>query len=170
MMEAHILKNIFLLVVILGIIFVIVSENRNPVKTIAWCMVLVFMPVAGIVLYILFGMDCRHRRLIKDEELDALKSITETVQGNEISEEEFYRRELTLHDGTVVCEYVHRNESVSTFSYMEREGSLLPITVVTYDDLAVGRVRSNAMNMGFYAAYCIEAAIAFAVYFLKRER
>ena len=91
-------------------------------------------------------------------------------QGNEISEEEFYRRELTLHDGTVVCEYVHRNESVSTFSYMEREGSLLPITVVTYDDLAVGRVRSNAMNMRFYAAYCIEAAIAFAVYFLKRER
>ena len=51
MMDAHILKNIFLLVVILGIIFVIVSENRNPVKTIAWCLVLVFMPVAGIVLY-----------------------------------------------------------------------------------------------------------------------
>lgn len=85
MMDAHILKNIFLLIVILGIIFVIVSENRNPVKTIAWCLVLVFMPVAGIVLYILFGMDCRHRRLIKDEELDTLKSITETVQSNEIA-------------------------------------------------------------------------------------
>ena len=58
----------------------------------------------------------------------------------------------------------------AALSACQREGSLLPITVVTYDDLAVGRVRSNAMNMRFYAAYCIEAAIAFAVYFLKRER
>ena len=91
-------------------------------------------------------------------------------QGNEISEEEFYRRELTLHDGTVVCEYVHRNKSVRTFSYTEREGSLLPITVVTSDDLKVGNARSRAMNIKFYAAYCIVAVAAVIVYFLKREQ
>ena len=78
------LKHIVVLTVILGTIFVIISENRNPVKTIAWCMVLTFMPVVGLVLYILFGMDNRHRKLVKDEDLGRLKGITEIIQGDEI--------------------------------------------------------------------------------------
>ena len=78
------LKHIVVLTVILGTIFVIISENRNPVKTIAWCMVLAFMPVVGLVLYILFGMDNRHRKLVKDEDLGRLKGITEIIQSGEI--------------------------------------------------------------------------------------
>ena len=78
------LKHIVVLTVILGTIFVIISENRNPVKTIAWCMVLAFMPVVGLVLYILFGMDNRHRKLVKDEDLGRFKGFTELIQGEEI--------------------------------------------------------------------------------------
>lgn len=78
------LKHIAVLAVVLGTILVIIFENRNPVKTIAWCMVLIFMPVAGLVLYILFGMDNRHRRLIKEEDLRRLKGITEAVQSDDI--------------------------------------------------------------------------------------
>ena len=78
------IKNIVIATVIFGTIFVIISENRNPVKTIAWCMVLTFMPVIGLILYILFGMDNRHRRLVKDEDLGRLKGITEIIQGGEI--------------------------------------------------------------------------------------
>jgi len=81
------LKYVVLLILILGTILVIVSENRNPVKTIAWCMVLIFLPVIGLTLYILFGMDNRHRRQIKEEDLNRLKEITERVQGKEISSE-----------------------------------------------------------------------------------
>lgn len=81
------LKHIAVLTVVLGTILVIISENRNPVKTIAWCMVLIFMPVIGLVLYILFGMDNRHRRLIKEEDLRRLKGITEVVQSEDIVSE-----------------------------------------------------------------------------------
>ena len=70
------LKQVFVLTIILGTILVIISENRNPVKTIAWCVVLAFMPVIGLLLYILFGMDNRHRRLIKEDDLSRLKRIT----------------------------------------------------------------------------------------------
>ena len=66
---------------------VIIFENRNPVKTIAWCMVLTFMPVLGLLLYIVFGMDNRQRRQIKDEDLKRLKSITETRQRDNIASE-----------------------------------------------------------------------------------
>lgn len=79
------LKHIIILTIIIGTIFVIISENRNPIKTIAWCLVLAFMPVVGLILYILFGMDSRHRRMIKDEELTGLKTITERVQNKEIA-------------------------------------------------------------------------------------
>ena len=79
------LKQVFVLTIILGTILVIISENRNPVKTIAWCVVLAFMPVIGLLLYILFGMDNRHRRLIKEDDLSRLKGITEIIQGGDIS-------------------------------------------------------------------------------------
>lgn len=79
------IKNIVIATVIFGTILVIIFENRNPVKTIAWCMVLTFMPVIGLLLYILFGMDNRHRRLIKEDDLSRLKGITEIIQGGDIS-------------------------------------------------------------------------------------
>ena len=79
------LKQVFVLTIILGTILVIISENRNPVKTIAWCVVLSFMPVIGLLLYILFGMDNRHRRPIKEDDLSRLKGITEIIQGEDIS-------------------------------------------------------------------------------------
>ena len=81
------IKNIVIATVIFGTILVIIFENRNPVKTIAWCMVLTFMPVIGLLLYILFGMDNRHRRQIKDEDLSRLKGITEITQSDDILSE-----------------------------------------------------------------------------------
>ena len=85
------LKHIVIATVIFGTILVIISENRNPVKTIAWCMVLIFMPIIGLLLYILFGIDNRHRRQIKDEDLNRMKRITETVQGDDIVSEMPFR-------------------------------------------------------------------------------
>lgn len=81
------IKNIVIATVIFGTILVIIFENRNPVKTIAWCVVLAFMPVIGLLLYILFGMDNRHRRQIKDEDLNRLKGITEITQSDDILSE-----------------------------------------------------------------------------------
>lgn len=36
---------------IIGTIIVIVLDNRNPVKTIAWILILMFLPVVGLVFY-----------------------------------------------------------------------------------------------------------------------
>src|SRR3546814_6072212 len=44
-----------LLLVYLAIIATILIENRNPAKTIAWILVIVFIPIAGIIIYYLFG-------------------------------------------------------------------------------------------------------------------
>ena len=64
--------EILLLIVWMGTIFVVISENRNPVKTLAWVMVLVFLPVIGFVLYLFFGMDMRKERIISRRSLSRL--------------------------------------------------------------------------------------------------
>lgn len=48
-------------------------------------MVLLFLPFVGVILYILFGMNNRHRRLIKDEDLLSLKSFTSYKQKQDIA-------------------------------------------------------------------------------------
>jgi len=90
--------------------------------------------------------------------------------GNEISEEEALRRELTLSDGTAVCSYLNRNRSVAHIRYTEKDGSLLPITVITYHELQGGLAKYRLINGAFVVLYCLEAAAAFAFYFKKREK
>lgn len=46
------------------LIFIIISENRNPVKSLAWVTVLLLLPVFGIVLYIFFGRNIKNERMI----------------------------------------------------------------------------------------------------------
>jgi cardiolipin synthase len=34
---------------------VVVTENRNPIRTLAWILVLIFLPAIGIICYYIFG-------------------------------------------------------------------------------------------------------------------
>ena len=49
---------------IIGTITVIILDNRNPVKTMAWILILMFLPLAGLVLYFFFGRSQRRVRVI----------------------------------------------------------------------------------------------------------
>ena len=49
---------------IIGTIVVVVLDNRNPVKTLAWILVLMFLPVVGLVFYFFFGRSQRRERVI----------------------------------------------------------------------------------------------------------
>ena len=49
---------------ILGIIGVVISENRNPVKSLAWVTVLLLLPIIGMVLYAFFGRNFKSKRMI----------------------------------------------------------------------------------------------------------
>ena len=49
---------------IISLIAVVLSENRNPVKSLAWITVLLMVPVFGAVLYIFFGRSLKNTRMI----------------------------------------------------------------------------------------------------------
>lgn len=53
-------------------IVVIVLDNRNPVKTLAWILVLLFLPFVGLVFYFFFGRSQRRERIISQKSYDRL--------------------------------------------------------------------------------------------------
>ena len=58
-----VVSMLFLLTIIFMIVLIIM-DNRNPYKTLAWVLVLVFLPVIGLIAYFFFGRDTRKERLI----------------------------------------------------------------------------------------------------------
>ena len=70
-MEAMVWSSMFMAVfsfiyfaVVLTTIFVVILDNRNPVKTMAWILVLFFLPVVGLIFYLFFGQSTRREHLI----------------------------------------------------------------------------------------------------------
>ena len=56
--------NVLYFVIIIGTIFIVILDNRNPVKTMAWVLVLFFLPIVGLVFYFFFGRSTRKEKLI----------------------------------------------------------------------------------------------------------
>ena len=61
---AGIIFIILYCVTILGLVLVIITENRNPLKTIPWVIVLLLAPGIGLLFYFIFGQDNRKQRII----------------------------------------------------------------------------------------------------------
>lgn len=67
------IAEIVYLITAIGVIVVIISENRNPLKTITWIMVLIFLPIVGLVIYAFFGQDYTKRRTISKKMYSKIK-------------------------------------------------------------------------------------------------
>ncbi len=73
------LKLIFEFVYVItaiGIVFVVISENRNPLKTISWALLLLLFPIGGIIIYYFFGQNTRRLRIISKRTYKLLKKRT----------------------------------------------------------------------------------------------
>ena len=85
-------------VVIVGIMLTVLMDNRQPAKTMAWVMVLLFVPVFGIVLYVFFGQNTRKMRLISQRSLDQLskRQMLEFVEQRDLRVPDGYRSLINL--------------------------------------------------------------------------
>ena len=54
---------------------VVVMENRQPAKTIAWLLVLVLLPVVGLLVFYFFGQNIRKERFIGRKTFDLLTKV-----------------------------------------------------------------------------------------------
>ena len=67
---------IIYMILIAGTVVVVISENRNPIRTLAWMLVLIFVPIVGFVLYYLLGQDTRRMRQISERKYQTIKELS----------------------------------------------------------------------------------------------
>jgi cardiolipin synthase A/B len=73
------LVGILYFITVVFIAILIILENRNPVKTISWILVLVLLPFGGIVIYLFFGQEYRKTKMYSRKglkNLEKLRNIT----------------------------------------------------------------------------------------------
>lgn len=51
-------------ITILSCVIVILKENRNPIRSLAWVLALIFLPGVGLIFYIFFGRSLRGQHMI----------------------------------------------------------------------------------------------------------
>ncbi len=65
--------EVLYLLTVLSIVVVVISENRNPIKTVAWILAVVFLPFIGIIWYAIFGQDTTKKYVISKRMYSKLK-------------------------------------------------------------------------------------------------
>ena len=87
---------------IIGTITVVILDNRNPVKTMAWILILMFLPLVGLVFYFFFGRSTRRERIISKKTYNRLmkKPIAEYLAQENSSYPQTYVRLIELFKET----------------------------------------------------------------------
>lgn len=81
----------FYALMVLTVIVLVLSENRNPVKSMAWVLVLVLLPFLGLLIYIVFGRSLKGTKVISRSHLRELRRLNDFPEAvaseGELSEE-----------------------------------------------------------------------------------
>lgn len=67
--------SILYLLTIIFVCFMIVFENRSPVKTLSWVIVILLIPFLGIFIYIFFGQNYRKQKIFSKKNLFDLEQL-----------------------------------------------------------------------------------------------
>jgi cardiolipin synthase len=94
------LISIVFALIIIATIYIIIMENRNPIKSIAWIIMLVLLPVIGFIVYFFFGRNYRKRKIISKKSIKRIKRYSkQEFEKKDISSYSFdekYRNMVTL--------------------------------------------------------------------------
>ena len=143
--------------IVLTTIFVVILDNRNPVRTMAWILVLSFLPVIGLLLYLFFGRSTRKERLISKKGYTRLRkrSVAEyeaQTPQNEIRQRpqmmEFFSRVngALPFGGNVAKVYTRGCDMVADLlRAISRARNHIHIEFYIFEDDAVGRLVRDAL-------------------------
>ena len=67
--------SVLYLVTAIFVSIVIIFENKSPVKTLSWVVVIMLIPFLGLVIYILFGQNYRKRKIFSRKGISDMKSL-----------------------------------------------------------------------------------------------
>ena len=152
-----ILVALYYVAVVLTVVHV-VMDNRQPAKTVAWAMVIWFVPVAGIILYLFFGLNTRKERTVNQRQLDDLtkRSMLGFVEQHDLRLPEAHKPIIDLFTGQSLALPFKTDEvDVYTDGYqffpallrdIARAASHIHIDMYIIEDDALGRLVADALT------------------------
>jgi len=68
------LMKSFYWITLVGVVMVVILDNRNPLKTISWVILLILLPYVGLFLYIFFGQRYRKVKIISKKSIRSIEN------------------------------------------------------------------------------------------------
>lgn len=98
MIYVHWVFLVIYVVIVIMVMVRVLMDNRQPAKTMAWMLVLTFIPMLGIILYFFFGQTTRKERKIWQYSMDQLTkhSMLEFVEQKRLHLSNEYRELIKL--------------------------------------------------------------------------
>ncbi len=117
---------IIYVLLIISTVLVVISENRNPIRTLSWILVLMLLPGVGLVLFYFFGQDTRRMKHISIKYYKRIKDVNpgnkEVVESEKILPE--FSTLITLLEHTNYSPVLYGSE-VEVITTGERKFSSL---------------------------------------------
>src|SRR5690606_36943850 len=113
------INPIIVVIYIISILFVAVFtvlENRNPLKTISWVLVLIFLPVIGFIFFVFFGQNFRKEKIIARKsvrEMDRLSKVAR-AQNDHLADGEMFTHPTPEEERHVIQLLLHSSYAVVT--------------------------------------------------------
>lgn len=153
----HITGIIIYEIIVIAAIIHVLMDNRQPAKTMAWALVIYFVPVAGIILYLFFGINTRKERLVSQRSLNQLtkRSMLGFVEQHDLKVPERHKKTIDLFvNQNLALPFKDNLTEIYTDGYqffpallaaIGSAGHHIHIDIYIFADDALGRLVSDAL-------------------------
>lgn len=90
-------------------ISVLLLENRNPVKSLSWVLVLLFLPIVGMIFYLVFGQNMRKQKII-------LRKTYRSAVGHSVTVPDVLHEDVMIPSQLNLIRLLHKNSDATTFT------------------------------------------------------
>ena len=144
-------------IIAIGAIIHVVLDNRQPAKTMAWALVIYFLPIFGVVAYIFFGVNRRKERFISRRSMDMLtkRSMLEFVEQRHTDLPAAYESTINLFSRqSYSMPFINQRTDILTSGYeffplllrdIAAAKSHIHIDMYIFEDDALGLLISDAL-------------------------
>lgn len=70
---------VFYLLMVITTLVTIIIDKRDPIKSLAWIMVIILIPVGGFMFYLFFGQNIRKRKFFNQKENSVARQFKKIV-------------------------------------------------------------------------------------------
>ena len=151
-----ILFTVWQVIAILTIVHVVL-DNRQPAKTMAWALVIYFVPIVGVGFYLFFGINTRKERYVSERNMNQLtkRSMLEFVEQQNLRLPEKHKPLIDLFiNQNLSLPFKDNNVDIHTDGYqfftallqeISKAKSHIHIDMYIFADDALGRLVADAL-------------------------